>query len=126
MLLVVDRNRLTCTLMRHDKRYEEGGDPQESIRELNAFFSRNDNSTPNKAVIANSLADAYGRLGDDEQRLRYLTLTAIYDLEVPSLAYSALPRLADLLFRRGDLVCANRTSRAVWMTRLTATRSTVS
>ena len=108
VLLVVDRNRLTCTLMRHDKRYEEGGDPQESIRELNAFFSRNDNSTPNKAVIANSLADAYGRLGDDEQRLRYLTLTAIYDLEVPSLAYSALPRLADLLFRRGDLVRANR------------------
>ena len=49
VLLVVDRNRLTCTLMRHDKRYEEGGDPQESIRELNAFFSRNDNSTPNKA-----------------------------------------------------------------------------
>ena len=108
VLLVVDRNRLTCTLMRHDKRYEEGGDPQESIRELNAFFSRNDNSTPNKAVITNSLADAYGRLGDDEQRLRYLTLTAIYDLEVPSLAYSALPRLADLLFRRGDLVRANR------------------
>ena len=59
-------------------------------------------------MIANSLADAYGRLGDDEQRLRYLTLTAIYDLEVPSLAYSALPRLADLLFRRGDLVRANR------------------
>ena len=108
VLLVVDSSRLTCTLMRHDKRCEEEGDPHESIRELSAFFSRNDNSKQNKAVIANSLADAYGRLGDDAQHLRYLTLTAIYDLEIPSLEYSALPRLANLLFKQGDLVRANR------------------
>ncbi len=108
ILMVVDSNRLTCTLMRHDKRSQENGDPHESIRELSAFFARNDNSISNKAVIANSLADAYGRLNDEEQHLRYLTLTAIYDLEIPNLEYSALPRLANRLFEQGDLVRANR------------------
>lgn len=108
ILRVVDSSRLTCMLMRHDKRHTEGGDPQESIRELSGFFARSTNTCHDKAVIANSLADAYTRMGDEERALRYLTLTAIYDLEVPSFEYSALPRLANRLFRQGDIARANR------------------
>lgn len=108
ILMVIDSNRLTCKLMRHDKRYEEGGDPKESIRELAEFYFQNVNTLHNKAVIANSLSDAYNRMGDNAQYLRYLTLTAIYDLETPNFEYSALPRLANRLFEQGDIVRANR------------------
>lgn len=108
ILMIVDSSRLTCMLMRHDKRHDEGGDPAESIRELNEFFTRRTNTYQHKAVIANSLSDAYLRMGDEERSLRYLTLTAIYDLEIPSLEYSALPRLANILFEQGDIARANR------------------
>lgn len=108
ILRIVDSSRLTGILMRHDKRHTEGGDLRESIRELSVFFTRSANTYQHKAIIANSLADAYNRIGDEVNALRYLTLTAIYDLEMPNFEYSALPRLANRLFRQGDIARANR------------------
>lgn len=48
------------------------------------------------------LSQAYGKLGEPDLQLRYLILTAIFDIRAGITEYMALPLLAQQLYLRGD------------------------
>lgn len=108
ILLVTDSGQLLHKLMMHWKRVDTDGDLKESIDELAATFDRAENTANDRAIIAHTLADAYERRGDAPMHTRMLAVAAVYDLETPILEYSALPRLAGILFAEDDLRRANR------------------
>ena len=108
VLQVVDTGRLTCKLMKHSQRMEENGDPHESIKEMSHALLDKKNNMHDCAVISHSLADAYEQLGNLAETKRFRTLAAIYDLKTPILQYSALPCLAQILFRESDVLRAAR------------------
>lgn len=108
ILLATDSGQLLHKLMMHWKRVDTDGDLTESIDELAATFDRAENTANDRAIIAHTLADAYERRGDAPMHARMLAVAAVYDLETPILEYSALPRLAGILFAEDDLRRANR------------------
>lgn len=108
ILLATDSGQLLHKLMMHWKRVDTDGDLTESIDELAATFDRAENTANDRAIIAHTLADAFERRGNAPMHARMLAVAAVYDLETPILEYSALPRLAGILFAEDDLRRANR------------------
>jgi len=108
ILTVVGKDRLLYLLTSHWKRVDEQEEMHESIDELTGAFHRNDISINERGTVAYTLADAWKRLGNDEEYRRMLALAAIYDLASPTFEYSSLAQLSDVLFRENDFGRANR------------------
>lgn len=60
-------------------------------------------STRENAINAYWLARHYGRMGDEEKMVRYMTMAAIYDAEIENREIAAITELASWLFDHGDL-----------------------
>lgn len=98
-ILVLEPDELNRSIVRSNRDYDKGNYRQCIDTLLNVL----EKSDPARQIFAYSrLSEAYGKLGIKDQELRYLILTAIGDLRSGITEYMALPRLASLLYERGD------------------------
>ena len=83
------------------------GKTDESIEFLNSLMKKSPDRRQ-KAYIHYILSDAYGAKGDMEKQIHYLAQTAIIDLESATREYAALLKLAQQLYKKGDIDRAYR------------------
>ena len=99
-------NTLAHELIKAD-RLNVRGNPQEAVKVLERFISRNDLSEHEKAICAWTFAESYLRLHDNENRKRQLIVSAISDMKSSVREYASLRELALLLYGEGDVSRAN-------------------
>lgn len=83
-------------------KYNALGQPQKAIALLRPYVNKMSESHP-MPYICFTMAHAYLLANDSTQVAYYLTLTAIADLRKGTCEYQALPILAQVLFRTGDV-----------------------
>lgn len=99
-------NTLAHELIKAD-RLNVRGNPEEAIRVLRRFISRNDLTEHEKAICAWTFAESYLRLRDNDNRKRQLIISAISDMKSSVREYASLRELALLLYEEGDVRRAN-------------------
>ena len=82
------------------------GKHEEALKEIEKQFNDTTINKRLKGMLAYNVAEAYQRLGDDDNYLYYLIQSAIYDLKLSIREYVALPKLALILYEKGDIVRA--------------------
>lgn len=70
---------------------------------LPAFETRKTDDIRLSGLLAYNLSEAYRGLGDEENQIHYLAYSAMSDIQLAIKEYIALPRLAQILFARGDI-----------------------
>ncbi len=99
-ILLYEPEEVNRTIIRTN-RYYDYGEYQLCIDSLLALMER---CNPEQRTFAYSrLSEAYGKINEPAQQLRYLILTAIADIRAGITEYMALPELAAQLFRMGDV-----------------------
>lgn len=84
-------------------KYNRMGESDKSVKILEDFLSDKQYSTHDRAILANSLAFAYQKLGNTEKQKENLLISSIADLQASVREYVSLRQLAVLLFKEGDI-----------------------
>lgn len=80
------------------------GEYQQAINTiLPTFKAKKENDIRLSGLLAYNLSEAYRGLDDEENQIRFLAYSAMSDLQLAIKEYIALPRLAQILFARGDI-----------------------
>lgn len=99
-LLMFEPEEENRVIIRTNKAYDEGNYASciDSLQYLLTFCNEG------QRVFAYSrLSQAYAQINESELQLRYLILTAIADIQAGVTEYMALPELAGVLFKQGDI-----------------------
>lgn len=98
-ILALEPDANNRIIVRTNKMYD-----QELYREcIDTLQSHIEGWTPAQRVFAYSrIAQAYEQIGDEDNAIKYLALTALGDLQAGNTEYMALPILANHLFEKGD------------------------
>lgn len=83
--------------------YNTNGQYDKAIQLMSRYYRKDENNYRYIAIGAYTLAESYKRLGDVENEKKYLIIASIADLRAPVLEYAALPNLAILLFKEGEV-----------------------
>lgn len=83
--------------------YNTNGQYDKAIELMSRYYRKNENDHRYIAIGAYTLAESYKRLGDAKNEKKYLAIASIADLKAPVLEYAALPDLAVLLFKEGEV-----------------------
>ncbi len=75
----------------------------QAIQCLTVFFSKTSKQNPDRAVIAYIISDAYRLKKDKEQEEKWLTISAISDLQLVKKENISLRKLAFTLYEQGDI-----------------------
>lgn len=75
----------------------------ETIKLLENYFSKMDDSNTDKAVVAYIISQTYFRKKDFEQEKKWLILSAISDLQLEKKEYISLRSLAFMMYKEGDI-----------------------
>lgn len=70
---------------------------------LQAFEAHKTDNIRLAGLLAYNLSEAYRGLGDEERQIYFLACSAMSDIQLAIKEYIALPRLAQILFARGDI-----------------------
>ena len=70
---------------------------------LPAFEAHKTNDIRLSGLLAYNLSEAYRGLDDEERQIYFLAYSAMSDIQLAIKEYIALPRLAQILFSRGDI-----------------------
>lgn len=88
-------------IVRADKAVSQGNH-QEALRLLTPYAKKMKADSPNP-YICYTLFSAYQLAGEKDEALYYLILTAISDIKNGTTEYLALPILAQILYKKGDI-----------------------
>jgi hypothetical protein len=75
----------------------------QAIQSLRGFFSKTSKESPDRAVIAYIISDAYRLKKDKEQEKKWLIISAISDLQLVKKENISLRKLAFTLYEQGDI-----------------------
>jgi Domain of unknown function (DUF6377) len=75
----------------------------QAIQSLMGFFSKTSKESPDRAVIAYIISDAYRLKKDKEQEKKWLIISAISDLQLVKKENISLRKLAFTLYEQGDI-----------------------
>lgn len=89
-------------LMKGEKLLQEGK-YNEAIGILNSCYETHKQKGYSVAIPSIGLANAYGLMGEAELQKKYLIISAIADIQAATKEYISLWKLANLLFREGDI-----------------------
>lgn len=81
---------------------------REALQEVLALYNDPQVEPRLKGMLAYEVGEAYGRLNDEDTHLYYMALSAILDIRMAIREYTALPRLALIMYERGDIGRAYR------------------
>lgn len=93
---------LIQTLIRSD-RYNVHGEFDRAIHLLTDYLEQQKNYEHDVAICSYTLSEAYRMKGDKQNELKYLTISAIADMQTATREYVSLRKLAVLLYREGDI-----------------------
>lgn len=85
------------------QQYNTNGQYDKAIGLMSRYYRKNANDNRYIAIGAYTLAESYKRLQDTENEKKYLAIASIADLQSPVFEYAALPDLAVLLFKEGEI-----------------------
>lgn len=101
LLSLCPPNSLSYVIDMADK-YIRKGEYRKSVKILEDYLANNKYPTHDRAIVANSLALAYQKLGNTEKQKENLLISSIADLQASVREYVSLRQLALLLFQEGD------------------------
>lgn len=107
LLALSPRGSLSYVIDLSDK-YNRMGQSDKSVKILEDFLSNEQYSTHDRAILANSLAFSYEKLGNAEKQKENLLISSIADLQASVREYVSLRQLAVLLFQEGDIDNAHK------------------
>ncbi|MBG6063241.1 type II secretory pathway pseudopilin PulG [Flavobacterium sp. CG_9.1] len=81
----------------------DDGKHDETLTLLLNYFPKINNNSPDRAVIAYIISQAYRQKKDTEQEQKWLTISAISDLQLAKKEYISLRSLAFLMYENGDI-----------------------
>lgn len=84
------------------------GNPKAAVKMLNEFIEKNPLSEHENAMMAFTLSNSYGLIGDSANQKKQLLISAIADMNSAVLEYVSLRQLALMLYKEGDLDRAYR------------------
>lgn len=84
------------------------GNPKAAVKMLNEFMDKNPLSEHENAMMAFTLSNSYGLIGDPANQKKQLLISAIADMNSAVLEYVSLRQLALMLYKEGDLDRAYR------------------
>lgn len=102
LLSLCQPNTLSYIIDMSDKHIRKG-EYHKSVEILENYLANNKYSTHDRAIVANSLALAYQKLGNTEKQKENLLISSIADLQASVREYVSLRQLAVLLFKEGDI-----------------------
>ena len=79
------------------------GKYSEALPLLLNYFPNIDNNSPDKAVIAYIISQAYRQKKEPQQEKKWLTISAISDLQLAKKEYISLRSLAFIMYENGDI-----------------------
>ncbi len=88
-------------------KYNRKGESEKSVAILEDYIDNNEYSTHDRAILANSLAFAYKKLGNLDKQKKNLLISSIADMQASVREYVSLRQLAVLLFEEGDIDTAH-------------------
>lgn len=77
--------------------------PDETLRLLIPYFPKINHTDPNRAIISYIISQAYKQKNDRVQEKKWLSISALSDLQLSKKEYISLRSLAFLLFEDGDI-----------------------
>ncbi|QKJ61803.1 DUF6377 domain-containing protein [Flavobacterium sp. M31R6] len=83
--------------------YLDNKNPEETLDLLLPFFSKIKQSDPNRAIISYIISQAYKLKKDRNQEKKWLSISALSDLQLAKKEYISLRSLAFLLYEDGDI-----------------------
>jgi hypothetical protein len=83
--------------------YLDNKKPEETLDLLLPFFSKIKQSDPNRAIISYIISQAYKLKKDRNQEKKWLSISALSDLQLAKKEYISLRSLAFLLYEDGDI-----------------------
>ncbi|MFV8342436.1 DUF6377 domain-containing protein [Flavobacterium sp. XS2P39] len=81
----------------------DAGKYNETLDLLHNYFPNIAHNSPDRAVIAYIISQAYRQKKDHEQQKKWLTISAISDLQLAKKEYISLRSLAFLMYENGDI-----------------------
>ncbi len=106
MTYIYDQTKCKSYVLLLADKLRTEGKHEEALKEIEKQFNDTTINKRLKGMLAYNVAEAYQRLGDDDNYLYYLIQSAIYDLKLSIREYVALPKLALILYEKGDIVRA--------------------
>ncbi|MCD8385433.1 MAG: DUF6377 domain-containing protein [Bacteroidales bacterium] len=83
--------------------YNVHGQPQQGIDFLKAYFDKSAEQPHEVAIASYTLSESYRLLGDTDNQMRQLIISAIGDMTSAVKEYVSLRKLAIILYQQGDL-----------------------
>ncbi|WP_281227531.1 DUF6377 domain-containing protein [Flavobacterium aquiphilum] len=83
--------------------YLDNKKPEETLDLLLPFFPKIHKNDPNRAIISYIISQAFKRKKDRNQEKKWLSISALSDLELAKKEYISLRSLAFLLYEDGDI-----------------------
>ncbi len=99
-ILVTETNKISHDIALADK-YIVNNEPEEAIKLL--LDNLSDSQREERIYLYFNLAEAYRILGDSQSQTYYLILASISDIRSGVTEYLALPTLANILYKQGDI-----------------------
>lgn len=90
-------------IMAKSSRLIDTGKYNETLHLLLNYFPNIAHNSPDRAVIAYIISQAYREKKDQEQEKKWLTISAISDLQLAKKEYISLRSLAFLMYENGDI-----------------------
>lgn len=90
-------------IMAKSSRLIDTGKYNETLHLLLNYFPNIAHDSPDRAVIAYIISQAYREKKDQEQQKKWLTISAISDLQLAKKEYISLRSLAFLMYENGDI-----------------------
>ncbi|SHM53530.1 DUF6377 domain-containing protein [Flavobacterium xanthum] len=90
-------------IMAKSSAFLDDGKHDETLTLLLNYFPKINNNSPDRAVIAYIISQAYRQKKDTEQEQKWLTISAISDLQLAKKEYISLRSLAFLMYENGDI-----------------------
>jgi hypothetical protein len=90
-------------IMAKSSRFLETGKYNETLHLLLNYFPNIDHNSPDRAVIAYIISQGYRQKKDPEQEKKWLTISAISDLQLAKKEYISLRSLAFIMYENGDI-----------------------
>jgi cell division protein FtsB len=90
-------------IMAKSSRFLETGKYNETLHLLLNYFPNIDHNSPDRAVIAYIISQGYRQKKDPDQEKKWLTISAISDLQLAKKEYISLRSLAFIMYENGDI-----------------------
>ena len=93
----------TAYMMAKSSTFLNANQPQRSLELLVPYFPKIDKESPDRAVIAYLISQAYRQKNELNQEKKWLVISAISDLALAKKEYISLRSLAFIMYKNGDI-----------------------